>query len=197
VADWADFYTMIAPHVPGAAEPAIEDAARSAAIELCSKSGVAEKTLADIPTVQDQADYTIAGATSEVIARLLSARLDGQRISVLTPADLDELPDLEGDASTWAAVLLTPSTVSLILAPAAAGRVLSLRAAMQPARAATTLDDAVFERYAEDIAWGAVARLVPKRLDAQARFLDAIGRAKAAVLRNHSRAGTRSRVNWC
>lgn len=194
---WSAFFPLIAPHSTGAADPAIEDAARRAAIEFCAETGVNEKTLADIATVQGQADYTIAGATSEVIAGLLSVRLDGQRLSLLTPAELDDMPELEGDATPWAAMLVGPSSVRMVPAPVVADRQISVRAAMRPAQAATGVDDAVFERYAADIAFGAVALLEPKRSDARVRFVDAIGRARVAVLRNHSRTATRARINWC
>jgi len=196
VVAWPAFFPFIAPESPGSADIAIEAAARKAAIEFCSESGVAEKTLADIATVQGQSDYTIVAA-EEAVARLLSVRLDGLRLTLLTGAEIDDLPDLEGDAQPWAATLAGPLSLRLVPSASVADQKISIRAAMRPTQGATGLDDMVFERYALDIAAGAVALLEPKRIDAKARFLDAIGRARVAVLRNHSRTGTRSRVNWC
>lgn len=193
---WSAFFTLIAPEAPGAADIAIEAAACRAAIEFCVETGVNEKTLANIATVQDQADYTIVAA-DEVVTRLLSVRLDTTRLEVLTPVQIDDLPYQVTAAQPWAAALTGPLALRLLPAPPLAGQQIGIRAAMRPSQAATGLDDAVFERYAIDIAAGAVARLVPERVDARLRFLDAIGKARVAVLRNHSRAESRARINWC
>jgi hypothetical protein len=202
----SSFLPLVAPKAPGAPDPAIERAVRQAAIEFCSRTLALQRTLATIQTVADQQDYT-ASYSGEVVHRLLSVRLEGDPLELLKLEQLDpEALPVEGETPTGA-LLIAPTTLRLHPTPTLADEDIVVRAAMRPSQAATTIDDGLYERYAECLADGALSRLLLDQKSAyydpngagaaRARFDDSVGQAKAAVFFGHARTSARARINWC
>lgn len=202
----SSFHPLIAPFVPGAPDPAIENAALQGAIEFCQRTLTLQRTLASVPTVIDQTTYTLVQA-GEVVAKLLGVKLAGKPLDLLTPTDLDgENTPTMSVVAPDAAILTGPMTLQLDPPPAAASLGIVVRAAMRPAQAATTVDDGVFERHARAIADFACYWLMCQpettyynKGAAEIRFNafeTAVGKEKARVLRSHSRARSRPGVLW-
>lgn len=202
------FYPLIAPRVPGAPAPAISAAALEGAIEFCSRTLTLQRKLTAVPTVANQAAYTLVQA-GEVVEKLLAAKLDGKPLRLPVQADLDDDDDQTLAAAAPCDLLLTGTMqVTLVPAPALANLQLVVRAAMRPSQAATTVDDVLFERHAQAIADWALHKLKSASKEssyydasgsdlAAARFLEAVGREKAKVLRERARSQRRPRVMWC
>jgi hypothetical protein len=202
------FYPLIAPRVPGAPAPAITASALEGAIEFCARTLTLQRKLTAVNTVANQAAYTLTQA-GEVIEKLLGAKLSGQPLRLPLQADLDDDEDPTLSASAPSELLLTgPMQVTLVPPPSLAGLPLVVRAAMRPAQAATTVDDVLFERHAQAIADFALHKLKSASKDtpyydasgadlAMTRFLEAVGREKAKVLRERARSKARPRVLWC
>lgn len=195
MAAWSDFVALISPRTQGCADIVIEFEARKAAIEFCEKTLCHQRVLSGVTTVVGQADYTFTQA-NEVIERLLAARLDTEPLEILSDHHLDWTPT-QGNGSSWAVTLKSSTSVTLFPPPRSNAIPLQIRAAMRPSRAATSIDDDLFERYADAIADGAVARIcvTPNRAytdlaaaaDAGARFQEAIASAREGAYRRHAR----------
>lgn len=202
----SSFLPLVAPRAPGAPDPAVERAVRQAAIEFCSRTLVLERTLAAIQTVADQQDYT-ASYSGEVVHRLLAVRLDDAELALLSQAQTDAMPVVPDGGTPEAALLVGPTTLRLYPAPTVDDMDIVARCAMRPSQAATTLDDGLYERYAECIANGALARLLQDAKSAyydpagagaaRAAFEGAVASAKSAAFFGHARTRPRARISWC
>lgn len=202
------FYPLIAPRVPGAPSPAIAAAALEGAIEFCSRTLTLQRKLAAVNTVANQAAYTLTQA-GEVVEKLLAAKLNGRVLALPVQADLDDEDDVTLSVSQPDELLLTgPMQVTLNPPPSIANQALVVRAAMRPAQSATTVDDVLYERHAQAIADWALHKLMSASKQntyydatgadlALARFMEAVGREKAKVLRDRARSTRRPRVLWC
>lgn len=202
------FYPLIAPRVPGAPAVAISAAALEGAIEFCSRTLTLQRKLTAVPTVANQAAYTLTQA-GEVVEKLLAAKLDGKPLRLPRQSDLDEDADVTLSAAAPCDLLLTGTMqVTLTPPPALANLSLVVRAAMRPSQAATTVDDVLYERHAQAIADWALHKLKSASAEspyydakgselAMVRFIEAVGREKAKVLRERARSKARPRVLWC
>lgn len=201
------FYPFIAPLVPGAPSIAIQQAALQGCIEFCERTLTLQRKLVAVNTVADQAAYTLTQA-GEVVAKLLGAKLDGKPLALVVPADLDDDDDITLSAAAPVEIELTGTMqVTLRPPPSVASLPLVVRAAMRPSQAATTVDDALFERHAQSIAHWAAHHLKTVNKDAPyfdragaelalAKFVDAVAAERARMLRNRSRAKRRPAVRW-
>lgn len=201
------WHPLVAPRAPGVPSPAIGAAVLQGAIEFCERTLTLQRTLPAVATVADQAAYTLI-QSGEVVAKLLSAKLDGEPLRLAVPSDSDDEaePVLAVHAPSQL-VLSGTMQATLQPAPSVAGLSLVVRAAMRPSRSATSLADELFERHASAIAdWAAHLLLATPKATyhdargaetAAARFMDAVAAERARMLRNRSRSRTRARVLWC
>jgi hypothetical protein len=202
----ADFFSRVAPWVPGAPEPAIENAVLAAATEFCAKTLTLQRTLPAAVTVAGAPTIALVQA-GEVCASLLAAWVSGKAVEVLAPRQMDGEALGATSASPWGVMLDGPMVVRLLDTPSVAGLSVVVRAAMQPAPTATTVDDALLNWHGDAIGFGAVSRLAGQPgstyengkvgQEAQARFADAMSAERARVLRGRGRTSGRPAVIWC
>lgn len=206
MAAWSAFLPLIARHAPGAADIVIEAEARQAAIEFCEESLSLQRVLPPVPLVRGQALQSLV-FDGEIVVKLLAAWIDGKPLGFFLPQDVDGA-EVPAPGAPDAVSMAGPMQVLLRPAPAVGG-VLTVRAAMRPSQAATSLDDGVFERHAQIIADLAISRMTstPGRVytdgaaaqAAQARYQSALDALRPKVFRARtrgSRAGS-SRMTWC
>lgn len=201
------FYPLIGDRVRGEIPLTMNGAILDAAIEFCDQTLCLQRTLVDVSTVANQAEYTLV-QSGEVVVKLLGARLNNQPLRLLTDASLDGQA-VPSAGAVEAVLLSAPMKVRLTPAPSTAALPLSVRAAMRPSRAATSVADDLFEFYGTAIAEGAIARLLRVaddedsqatrriREEAESFFREAIAAAKEKVLKQRARgARRRSSISW-
>lgn len=198
---YSAYLTRVIPYARDCADPVAEAAVRDAVIDFCQRT----HWLLDPITFVSEADegvyaLTPTDAFTETVA-VKEVRFDGV---LLTPTTEDVV-----NASTihdWRAPSATPrnyivgsdsTTVRLIYAPDTADLEVQAVLAVAPTRDSTGAADSLFDRWAEDIAMGARARLheqanapyydIKMAEQMRRRFNHAIGRAN--VVRRQSPAG--------
>lgn len=199
-----DFFPEILPDVSGAALPAVRAAIVAVAIEFCQETLALRQDLAPVNVVKDQADYAFAPPVDYEVTRVLSVRHDG---TALVP-QAEEV--LEGLYQDWETMTGTPRYFTqenrdgLRLVPipdADVANGLKIRAALQPTRTATTLDQQLKTHWLEAIKHGAISRLKlisgqpfsdPAAAAAHRQlFREQIGEAKLWVSRNFTNSQKR------
>lgn len=146
---WELFFPDVLPSAPGMSEPMVEHHIRRAAQEFCQRTRAWRVDLAPITTLDGVAGYALPLLTLSELVRMEHATLNAQDLAVWRG----------GDASCTR-YIYTPDgkTVSFNTLPGA-GLPLVVTASVKPGNAATGVEDFLYDRYAECIAQGAVARL--------------------------------------
>ncbi len=155
---WDQFLKDVLPHVPGCPEPAAEHAILRAAQEFFGTARVWRAWLPEITTVADQTEYFLMLEAKTELVRLERATLDTRPLRVWTeetlPCDWKVYPQGADEG------VFTPDGRSLFLLPGQlADKALAVEASMKPSNSAVGVEDRFFDRYAAQIATGAVAAL--------------------------------------
>lgn len=205
------FLPLVAPVVMGAPEPLLLQALRMACIEFCRRTDTVQCIQAPVAVVAGTQDYAVTVPADMVLVRVLGAAWQGVWLVPVPPDDVTSDVALRG-AAIGAAIPLsgaprhffqkTPdlSTISLYPIPdvALAGGLL-IKASFCPTQAATQVEDALFDEWAEGIAAGAAARVlaIPGQgftgspAGPAARFERAVSEAKRQKMFGKMTAGAR------
>jgi hypothetical protein len=143
MADMRDVFPFIYEECPGAPDPAIMRAVRSAAIELLRDSRAQTQWTDAVQLIVDTEDYEIELDDSYQLCGILEAKLDGQRVDP-APYSLTQV-----DGAQAVKIYPAPGIVQS----------LELRVSVAPSYDSLTLRDDIFATYVETIAAGARARL--------------------------------------
>jgi hypothetical protein len=155
------FLPEVLPHVAGCADVIATNAVRNACIEFCAESFIwnevqdAERvTDADFP-------YTVTAPSGARVAGVLDVMVNGQRVS---PSYLDALgfvPNWQDVTAEQPSVYVQADPETLVFYPRLSVPAnLVVRAAYAPTRAATGIVSFVYQEYLEEIAAGALAKLM-------------------------------------
>ncbi len=206
---WAKWYDEVLPEVPNCPQAVAGNAIRNAAIEFCERSFVYQLTHAAIAAVQDQGEYTFSPGAGLKVVRPEIVWYDKVPLTAKTRDDLDRLYAYWPDETGTPIYYVMEALEKLILVPkpaAALADAIRVKVAVRPTRAATDIDDAIHEKYLEQIASGAKARLFAMKkkpwTDNQLavyhkqQFDDAIAKARLAAARGHTRARMRTKPQF-
>lgn len=169
MAAYEDFFPYVLPEVPGAAEMVVEHAVRAACIEFCEKSLILTRDHDPITVLQNIVDYDLEPPTGYLVIKVQKAWLDNQPLSPLAPDMVKEAATYNRLFSSYQSAPSTPShylqkderTISVWPVPDKKyTNGLTLRVALKPTRTGSTIEDVVFQDYAEVIASGALYRLM-------------------------------------
>ncbi len=155
---WLDH---VQPHVPDCPSPMIILAVRQACIEFCRRSRYLRVSLDPFNTVVGDDEYELAPPTDTVVSAILNVRCGDRLIEAARQEDMDAevnyWRDLEGQPSRY----LQPDEATMILNPIPQ-EIMAVRilAAIRPSQASGGVDEAVFERFLDPVASGALARLM-------------------------------------
>ncbi|CUJ82126.1 Uncharacterised protein [Achromobacter sp. 2789STDY5608615] len=164
----ADFERFVAPLIEGAPAPAIEDAIVDAAVEFCTRTRVLRAFLDPVTLVPGATEYELDPPEADTqIVDVLAAWLPEGKVDSATRAELEEM---FSDGWAWRQVGTTaevrrfysrlPGFVQLVPAVTVkVPRALRLEVAYAPTRAVRELPDVLLNRYAEQLASGALGRL--------------------------------------
>ena len=199
-----DFLRFVYPLARTVSEPAALSALQQAASDFCERSGYWVEELDRITATPRLAEYDIEVPAQSSLLHLLNVDLDGAR---LLPRSMDELDKMYAGAD-WMEVSGQPTfytqfndqALRLVPIPVKKGR-LRIRAALTPSLNADSVPDDLYERFAQDVAYGAAARLLREggreyfnpqlSLLYEQRFLQATSTAKIAANRSRVRAPLR------
>ncbi len=197
------WYPYILPWVPGAPDTLVNQAIRSAAIDFCTRSDLVQRVIT-ANVVADTQDYTITPPTDMNLARVLSVSWQGRVLAPTAPSVVQQDIVLRGAAVGTATpqrgdpywfFQKTPTDGGFSLYPipnTALTLGLTVKASFTPNNAATTLDQQLFESWAEDIAAGAIAILMsmPSQQFSSAKAADYGKAYNAAVTRAKRQAAS-------
>lgn len=155
--------SYVQPHVDGCPTIVISQAITRAAIMFCAKTGVWRYDHPTVTATEATKDYAFAPPTDTKVERVMSAQLDGEPLEVKNATDMLGVSFWQtetGDASNL--VVLNDSQFRLY--PIGSGAI-DMVVTLKPLRAATTIDDDIFEAHVDAIADGALAILMayPKK----------------------------------
>lgn len=164
------FFPYVLPQVPGASDPLVQQAIRSAAIDFCTRTDLIQRITTPDATINVM-DYTITPPTDMTLTRVLSVSWSGRVLSpeapsiiqqdvVLRNATVGTTSPYIGDPQYF--FQKSPSDSGFSLYPVPQSTLvtgLTVKASYAPANTATTVDDVLFSDWVEAIAAGAIAQL--------------------------------------
>lgn len=209
---WSAFFPYIQPLVPSCPEPSIEHAVRAACIEFCDQTHFLTDELDQITFSADENTYEVDVPTGYVLSQPVVLFADGLMLVRKAPHELEQLfarldwQEITGQPSYF--TMFNTTEIVLSPTPDSSGTVTG-RIAFTPSRTATTIDQQVFESYAEVIASGALAAIymhpdqpytsAAMSMANRAKFDAGIANAKATVRGGMSAATpmqVRFRKHW-
>lgn len=153
----------VLPSVPECPEVLAINAIRNSCVEFCNATNWWQGDYGTTAITAAQLPFSFTVANSGSVAQILVATLDG---APLVPANVDELDskvigwrDATGQPRVYFQPL--PGTIDFYPRPAGTDSYdIFMRVSYTPLRAATTVDSTVYESYMEEIAAGALSRLM-------------------------------------
>ena len=154
------FYPRILPYLPGCPEPLVDQVLINAAIEFCESSLTLRQNLDAFNTIVGRAQYDLDPPSSQHdISRVMGVTLDGKELSPgMAEVIRGDLPTDEAKPRGFYTDR-TDSVFTLMLTPPPdeVYRVV-VNVSLRPARAATQLDDDLYNIWIDPIVSGAIAR---------------------------------------
>lgn len=163
------FFPYVLPEVPGASEFGAVIAIRASCIEFCEKSFILTRDHDPISVIKNVIDYDFEPPTGYLVIKVMKAWMNNRPIDPLAPDVVKDPAVYNQLFSNYQAQPSTPQyylqkqerQISLWPMPDQNyTNSLTMRVALKPTRASTTVDDVLFEDYAEAIASGALSRLM-------------------------------------
>lgn len=196
-----DLLPYILPKAKGCPSLLATFNARMAIIELCQKSLIWRDYQTSIATVALQTYYAYTPAAGQQVVKLLSMTLAGEEVDVIDPA-AGKLMDAAGYTGPYA----YGGFLGFELRPAqAAAQAIITYAVVAPSLSATTIPDAM-GRYAEQIASGALSRILAEKDKsysdptgaalAMGQWMQAIESAKSDAMEGFARVTMRTGKAW-
>lgn len=193
MATFRQWESLISPYMRGVPLPAIEDETRNACIDFMQRTSIDRRVKGDLTYEPDEPDCALPLVSQHTqVWRCINVWTSAGRVEPRTRPQLDDkYPDgwvgvtVDDPRLVWGWISLRPSVVRLVPALSIVAT-LRVEVAYQPRRRAPQVDDYIFDLYGEQIAWGAMARLM-RHADTpyenlqlssayEMKFNDAIGR---------------------
>lgn len=158
------FYPEVLPHFPSLPEIVVTNAIRNACIEFCDRTDWLYYTPTPISVIASEDEYALDDVpTDTTVARIESAWFSNLPLTAKSEVDLRRIFGLDWRKQIGRPQYITqyvPETLVVVPAPMVSlSNGLELTVVLRPTRASTTVDDSLFERWAEVIAAGAKCRL--------------------------------------
>lgn len=155
------FHSLVLPSAIGCPVPTLNQAILSACIDFCERSLIYREKLDSAYTSINVADVELDLPSNTRVVKVMQVSLDG---SPIDPAGEDDFlginPNTNRPPSKPSTFVYMPNgTLSFYPIPDAAYSVQAY-VALKPSRSATSIDDRLFEDWAECIASGALYRLL-------------------------------------
>lgn len=153
------FHSRILPMVPGCPEPTVNQAIIDSCIDFCERSHIITRKLDPVFTASSRSEVEFDLPDQSRLVRLTVVKVDGKDIDPSLEAEID--PNGSSMVSGKPRVYGTTDEGTIRLHPVPDQRYkVQAYAALKPSRAATSVDDELFEEWGEFIAAGALYRLL-------------------------------------
>jgi len=157
-----NFLTEVLPQVPACPDAVAMNAVRNALIEFCTQSLVWQETQDPVTVASGDFPYPLEGVAGAKVVKVMSVIVDGEAV----PPTSVEI--LDASVTNWrssvnsvvsAYYLSSPELLALFPLPSEP-RVMQLRVAYAPSRAAQSTEEFLYQKYLEGVAAGALSRLM-------------------------------------
>lgn len=171
MATLSDFYPYILPEVQGAPELVVDTQLKSAIIEFCEKSLIIQRDHDPVSVVKGISDYDFEPPiTGHLVVKIVKAFCKGYELHPISPDSVDN-PTIYNRLALDDKTILSGAprnifqkderTFTLYPIPdETKANSLTMRIALKPNRSVETVEDVLYEDYAEHIASGCLARLM-------------------------------------
>lgn len=193
---YESFLPHVLPYVPHCFEEQAIIAIRNACVDFCRDSLVLQEAIDPIAVTAGEGTYEIDVPSGYVLGQVLALYYLGKKLERKSQLELEKLYSRD-----WQSLAGTPQVftqfnqdeVTLALLPAESVRAaLTGRVALLPSRLSTRVDGVLLERYLDDIAAGALGRLM---LTPDQPYTNVKGAADYAAKFKAGSASARSLVN--
>ena len=166
---YEDFYDEVLPYLPGCTPALAKVAIKNAVIDFCEGSLIIQRDHDPVTVVEGIIDYDFEPPSGYLVTKILRAWYKGNE---LTPKAPDELPAALIYNSRYPGAVITKQDPNIITQKdertytiypypmETAASSLTMRVALKPTRASSTVEDVIYEDYAEVIGHGAKYRLM-------------------------------------
>jgi|AntAceMinimDraft_1070359.scaffolds.fasta_scaffold06815_5 hypothetical protein len=152
---WSDFYSLLAPHVPGCPDVSMDTHLSAAAADFLARSQVWRDVADKVFLVPNVSTYDISADFP--IERITAAAIGG---SDITQVDSREIPEKNRSEVGEPTKFWVVQDTMISVWPIPDKRyTMSFRAALKPSRTALSVPDWVYEVWADALVSGAIARL--------------------------------------
>jgi hypothetical protein len=170
MAQLSDFAPYVLPYVPGCPSPLAEQHTRDVCIDFCMRSLIVRLALDPIDAVVGQIENDLDTPNGTLAHTIIEAWYEGRPMGQFKAGDTNSTAeafnllfigaDISGGTPT--AVQLTPNNTFLFdVAPSVASPAgVTMTVSTKPTRTTTTVDDLLFNDYADSIGLGVVSRLM-------------------------------------
>lgn len=172
MATFNDFIPFVLNDLPGVPDPVLEDAARQASRKFFQMTNAYRARLDPITLLPNINEYDLDVPDDTVLQQVLEVRLQGRPLRLTTDEDLAvadrDWLNVPGHPTQ---AIVTPQK-TLMVGPIPTMKIvngLTVSVSLRPSINATTLDDQLFEDYAELIIYGVKAEL---QLSKAGQFVD-------------------------
>ena len=161
------FLDYVLPHVPGCTNELALHEIKNTIIDFCEKSLVLQVDQEPVTIIAGINEYDLDPPKERLAVKILRAWYKAIPLEAIAPDDVTTSAVYNPNSGVtitkadprWY-IQKDPRTYTLYPIPRETARLsLTMRLAIKPTRAATSIDDVIFEEYAEVIGHGAIARL--------------------------------------
>lgn len=203
---WSAFMPELMTFAYGCPIPLAESKARQAAIEFFRRTRAWVEWLYPVTSIaSSSSEYYMEPPSGADVIRIERATINGTKIPVVSFRDVAQ--DWERQALSDLQLVSRDLKTFRLGGTAAAGLLIQVQAALIPSRTSTGIPDDLFEKYIDDIAHGARAKIlsIPGTtfynpdifMLEQSAFESSIATKSVDAWRGFTKNTTRSRVNFC
>lgn len=162
ITPYTNLYDEVLPDVPGVPVNVALHAIRNACIKFCERSKIWVVDHDPVAAIANESVYQFEPPNGAVVCDVSTVRFDGVDIDPTTQLDL------RNEYRNWPSLTGTPlrylqeNTEELILFPkpnASLANALTMKVALKPTRKSTGIEGWIIEKYQEELAHGAKAKL--------------------------------------
>jgi len=162
-----EFLDYVLPHVPGCTPEMALLEIKNTIIDFCEKSLILQVDHDPVNAIAGIMDYDLEPPKDYLVTKIMKVWYKGQELDGESPDEI-KTPSVYNQNSGYVVnrgdprLYLQKDARSFSVYPIpveTAARSLTLRVALKPTRSAQTIDDLIFEEYAEIIGHGAITRL--------------------------------------
>lgn len=198
----SSFLDYVLPHVPGCTQEMALLEIKNTIIDFCEKSLILQADADPITTIANIADYDLEPPRDRLVVKIMKVWFKKDLLDPYAPDEVDT-PSIynqrsgavvnKGDPRFY--IQKDARTFSVYPIPdKTSASAITMRVALKPTRSATTIDDLIYEEYAETVGRGAVSRLAlspgkPYSDDKLAAVSNALYTAGLNVARDRAQKG--------